>query len=94
MYIDVVVIRINILYALPKGVLIGILFLYIGKLTGSNYKKLAYRNLSLLIRRSNHLYFGKPFAELSKDLKKPYHCMLCQKMCSIGLPMGKPFDVI
>ena len=27
------------LYTLPKGVLIGILFLNIGRLTGSNYKK-------------------------------------------------------
>ena len=64
----------GILYALPKGVLIGILFLNIGRLTGSNYKKiyltgthykkkLPYRNLSSLIRRSNHLYFGKPFAD-------------------------------
>ncbi len=41
-------------YALPKGVLIGILILYIGMLTGTHYKKnLAYRNLSSLIRRSN-----------------------------------------
>ena len=52
-----------ILYAFPKGVLIGILFLNIGRLTGSKYKKkLVYRNISSLIRRSNYLYFGKPFA--------------------------------
>jgi hypothetical protein len=60
-------------YGLPKGVLIGILFLNIGRLTGLNYKKnyptgknykkkLAYSNISSLIRRSNHLYFGKAFA--------------------------------
>ncbi len=60
---------IGILYALPccvkdpaEGVLIGILFLNIGRLTWSNYKKkLPYGNLSSLIRWSNHLYFGKPF---------------------------------
>ncbi len=63
------------LYALPKSVLIGILILNIDRLTGSKYKKnyltgthykkiSSYRNLSSLIRRSNHLYFGKPFTDM------------------------------
>ncbi len=51
-------------------------FSNIGRLTWSNYKniyltethykkKLPYRNLSSLIRRSNHMYFGKPFADMT-----------------------------
>ncbi len=43
------------------------------ELTGTNYKKkLAYRDLSSLITRSNDLYFGKPFALQEKmPSKKP-----------------------